>query len=135
MIVLDSCAAVEMARNTIEGQALRQFLLNRERVVSCDLIRAELASVFRKSARTEGISAQQAESYLTESLKLVDEFCPIEELQTEALYESIRLDHSVYDMFYFVLARRTGATLFTLDCKLMKLCKDNGVNCIAEIAL
>ena len=33
-------------------------------------------------------------------------------------------------MFYFVLARRTGGTLFTTDRKLMKLCLDNGVNCV-----
>ena len=39
----------------------------------------------------------------------------------------------MYGMFYFVLARRTGGTLFTVDRKLMKLCRDNGVNCIAQL--
>ena len=48
----------------------------------------------------------------------------------EALIEAIRLDHPVYDLLYLVLARREGATLFTLDQKLQNLCLDNGVNCV-----
>ena len=40
------------------------------------------------------------------------------------------LRHPVYDMLYFVLARRNAATLFTLDRKLQQLCLDNGVDCV-----
>lgn len=36
-------------------------------------------------------------------------------------------------MFYFMLARRLGATLFTLDRKLMALCEENGVDCVGEV--
>jgi predicted nucleic acid-binding protein len=91
--------------------------------------------VFRKLARTEKLPAELAEAYLVESLSLIDEFYPIEDLQSEAFRESIRLNHSTYDLFYFVLARRTGGTLFTLDRKLMRLCLDNGVNCLAQLDL
>ena len=35
-------------------------------------------------------------------------------------------------MFYLVLARRTGATLFTLDKKMWALARDMHVNCIEE---
>ena len=133
MIVLDASAVVEIVHRTPDGQAIREFLEKGEKKISCSLLSAELASVFRKLCRTEGISAQIAEQYLIESMGLVDEFYPIEDLQPEVLRESIRLDHSVYDMFYFVLARRTGATLITLDRKLMRLCHDHGVDSIAEI--
>ena len=81
----------------------------------------------------EGITSEDAEACFAECIALIDEFYPIEDLQAEALRESIRLNHSTYDLFYFVLARRTGGILFTLDRKLMKLCQENGVNCIAEI--
>ena len=111
MIVLDSCALVDMARQTEEGLALQQLMLRDEKAVSCDLVRAETASVFRKLARTEGLHPHEAERYCAEALALVDEFYPIDDLQSEAFRESIRLDHSTYDMFYFVLARRTGGTL------------------------
>ena len=133
MIVLDSCALVEMVRQTDDGLALKELMLCNEKAISCNLVRAELASVFRKLTRTQGISPEQAETYLGKSLALIDTFYPIEDLQSEAFRESIRLDHSMYGMFYFVLARRTGGTLFTVDRKLMKLCRDNGVNCIAQL--
>ena len=61
---------------------------------------------------------------------MVDEFCGTKDLLREALIEAIRLDHPVYDLLYLVLARREGATLFTLDQKLQNLCLDNGVNCV-----
>lgn len=135
MIVLDSCALVDIARQTDEGRALQQLMLVNEKAVSCDLIRAEIASVFRKLTKTEGLTASQAETYLGTALELIDEFVPMSELQTEAFRESVRLNHSTYDMFYFVLARRTGATLFTLDRKLIRLCQNHGVECVDEVAL
>lgn len=135
MIVLDSCALVDMARQTAEGLALQRLMMVDEKAISCDLAIAETASAFRKLTRIEGLSPSQAEKYLDAALELVDEFRPIADLQTEALRESIRLDHSTYDLFYFILARRTGATLFTLDRKLMQLCQQHGVDCVSEIDL
>ena len=46
------------------------------------------------------------------------------------LSEAIRVDHSLYDMLYFVLARRTSSTLLTCDRRLAKLCEQNGVDCV-----
>ena len=135
MIVFDSCALVDMARQTEEGLALQSLALNGEKAISCELVRAEVVSVFRKLARTQGLKPAQAELYVSAALALVDDFYPLRGLQTEVLRESLRLDHSSYDMFYFVLARRTGATLFTLDRKLMRLCRAHGVDCISEESL
>ncbi len=135
MIVLDACAICEMVRQTTDGQALLALLLRDDAVVSCELVRAEVVSVFRKLSRIEGLNPSEAERYVEAGLGLVDEFFPIQPMQVEALRESIRLDHSSYDMFYFVLARRTGATLFTTDRKLMRLCENHGVDCISELDL
>ena len=133
MIVMDACAACEISRLTDEGNALKQLAQEDELIVSCDLIHAELASAFRKIALREGLDVKEAETFVSDALRMVDEFYPLEPLRTEALNESIRLHHSTYDMFYFVLARRLGATLFTLDRKLMALCEENGVDCIGEV--
>lgn len=56
-------------------------------------------------------------------------------LEAEILHESLRLDHSSYDLAYLVLARRTGATLFTLDGKLADACERCGVSCTGVMAL
>lgn len=135
MIVLDASAAVEMSRRTDDGLGLLDLYRRNETAITCDLFRAEVASVYRKLTRTQGLSVESATRYFQNTLALVDVFCPIRGLQLEALKESIRLNHSTYDMFYFVLARRTGATLFTMDRKLMDLCLDNGVNCVWQVDL
>lgn len=133
MIVLDASAAVEISLSSELGLVLTSFIERNERVISCDLFRAETASVFRKFTRTEGLSAQDAIVHYNDALALVDDFVPLSELQDEAFPESIRLNHSTYDMFYFVLARRCAATLFTTDKKLMDLCAAHGVNCLDEV--
>ena len=133
MIVLDSSAAIEALRETEEGAAIRSVLTGDEEIVSCDLFRAEVASVLRKFVRTGRTTAQEATEHLDEAMAFVDTFHSIASLQAEALAESIRLEHSVYDMFYFVLARRTRGTLFTTDKKLLKLCEQHGVECMTLI--
>lgn len=135
MMVLDASAAIEVVRKSPEGMAVRHLMNADEVIASCELFRAETASVFRKLARAGSLTPEVAESAYNESIALVDEFYSIECLQTEAFRESVRLDHSTYDLFYFVLARRTGATLITLDRKLMRLCEKHGVSCITEVTL
>ncbi len=134
MIVLDASAAVEMARMTDDGKALWDLSLRNEKIITCDLFRAEIASVYRKLTRIGAVTAEMAEAYFKHTLALVDEFYPIDDLQSEALRESIRLDHSTYDLFYFVLARRAGATLFTVDERLIRLCANNGVEAVRIVS-
>ena len=45
MIVLDSCALVEMVRQTDDGLALKELMLCNEKAISCNLVRAELAGL------------------------------------------------------------------------------------------
>ena len=135
MIILDNSAAMEIAANTLIGSALESFILSNEQIISCELMRAEAASAARAAKRREGLDYKQAYRRMTLAINLVDDFVAIEELQDEAFRESVRLDHSVYDMFYFVLARRTGATLLSTDRKLIRLCEENGVDCVHEIAI
>lgn len=133
MIILDSSAAIEMVLESEEGIGMQEMMLDNEEVISCSLFGAETASVMRKMKRNGKVSDKEAYAYYDKAQDLVDRFYPIEELQNEALHESIRLDHSVYDMFYFVLARRTGGTLFSTDNKLLDLCAANGVDGIEFI--
>lgn len=135
MVVLDNCARIEIFRKSERGLALQQLLLAEENVISVELIRAETASVMRKLVMTGKLTRNDVGRMLAASIALIDEFYPMAELQIEAMDEGIRLNHSTYGMFYFVLARRTEATLFTLDKKLLQLCEGNGIDCIHEVEL
>ena len=135
MIVLDCSAAFAIAQNTVEGQALAQLVCQGERVVAPTLFRAEAANVAFRLARQLERPAALVFEELRDALSLVDEYVDEQDMVLEAASEAVRLGHSAYDMFYFVLARRRGATLFTLDRKLAKLCAANGVSCIEEARL
>lgn len=90
-------------------------MLENELIAASTLLHAERAHVFGKYAKHGDIDPIAARNKLDATLLLVDEFVSDQELYCEAFREAMRLERSSYDMFYFILARRTGATLFTLD--------------------
>lgn len=131
MIVLDCNAALAIAKNTDTGQAMQMLMMNDERITAPQLFFSEMAHALEKHVRGGHETVEGAISTGKNAIKLVDDFVPADDYWAEALTESARLGHSAYDLFYFLLARRTGSTLFTLDKKLQNLCLDNGVECIA----
>lgn len=130
MIVLDASAATAIARGSAEGKGLEALVLEGERVIAPDLFHCEMANVAWKYHAAGMMSSSEARFLMDAALDLVDEFCSEAPLAREACAESLRWNHPAYDMFYLVLARRTGATLFTLDKKLMGICRNAGVNCV-----
>lgn len=134
MIVLDCCAALAIAKDTEEGRALLGLRLVEEHVVAPSIFEAELCNALWKEIRCKTLGKGLAMDKLEESLDLVDEMVPVRGLMREVLSESARLDHPVYDIFYFVLARRLGATLFTLDKRLVRLCEQEGVDCVHTVS-
>ncbi len=112
---------------------MQAFLEGEKNIVSVESIKVELANALSKYSRSGQISVDDAVGMYTKGLALIERFVPTDELAKEAIAESVRLKHSAYDMFYFVLARRNAATLFTLDQKLQDICMGNGVNCIYSI--
>lgn len=130
MIVLDANAAVAMALGAEEGDALKMLRLVSEPVAAPQIMHAEVAHALSKYVRGNYLSTSEALACGKDALLLVDTFYEDASLWAEALTESVHLGHSTYDLFYFILARRLGATLFTLDKKLQNLCAENSVNCI-----
>ena len=130
MIVLDASAAVAIALGTEDGLAMRALMLDGEPSRAPSLLVPEVTNALWKYVQAEKLEAGQATELARLANELVDEFADMQELQVEVLREAVRLQHPAYDMFYFVLARRLGATLFTLDRKLMRLCEENGVGCV-----
>lgn len=130
MIVLDANAAVAIAAGMESGSALEALRVTDERIAAPQLMLAEVSHALSKYIKGSYMTAAEAVACGRDALMLVDDFYEDSALWVEALTESARLGHSTYDLFYFVLARRLGATLFTLDKKLQELCAQNGVNCI-----
>lgn len=108
------------------------MMLDGETVIASELFQAEVRNVFWKYARAGFLSVEAAQRYIEQALDLVDEFVPIEQNAAESFVESVRQNHSVYDMLYLTLARRNAATLLTADKKLVALCEKMGIGCVCE---
>lgn len=132
MIVLDCSAAVEMARETVKGNAFASLVLQGETIISSEMFLAEVRNAMWKYVRAGMMSEAEARGTVEDALDLVDEFVPLSENADEAFAEAAKRDHSVYDMFYLTLVRRNCATLFSADKELVALCEEMGLNCVSE---
>ncbi|MBR4684034.1 MAG: type II toxin-antitoxin system VapC family toxin [Spirochaetia bacterium] len=126
--VLDTCAAFEIAFHGPKYSLFMNAVAGAEKVIAPSLFDSEVTNVLWKYARNGAIDEENARKTLAYLLQMVDEYTDTSELAIEALHEGIRLGHSIYDMFYLVLARHNGATLLTTDKKLKALAKSLGVS-------
>ena len=126
--VLDTCAAFEIAFHGPKYSLFMNAVAGAEKVIAPTLFDSEVTNVLWKYARNGAIDEENARKTLSYILQMVDEYTDTSELAIEALHEGIRLGHSIYDMFYLVLARHNGAALLTTDKKLKALAKSLGIS-------
>lgn len=131
--VLDCSAGIGMARHLDEALPCRYALAEGPReVLAPTLLYAEAGSTMAKHVKAGVYDQETAGRFVDAVVSVPDTFVEIEDLYEEAFFEALHLNHSIYDMFYFVLARRNAATLLTLDKRLNALCEREGVGCIHE---
>ncbi len=130
MIVLDCNAVIAMMAHTEEGEALKSLIQTNERILAPSVYCEEVVHVIEKRVNGGFLAQEEAITFGQACLSFVDEFYDGLDLWQEALDASVQYQHSSYDMFYLVLARRKAATLFTLDRSLQQVCREARVNCI-----
>jgi predicted nucleic acid-binding protein len=127
IIVLDASAGIEIVLGRESSNRFKTQVQTANKVITTDLYKAETANVIWKYVKADLLKKENAIRSLELCLNLIDDFIDISENNEEAINESIRLNHPVYDLLYFTLARRNGAILLTLDKKLNKLSEENGI--------
>lgn len=133
IVVLDASAGIEIVLNRSKSNQLRRMISDSRKVITSDLYKAEVTNVIGKYVRAGLISGEKGYDLLNLALALVDEYYDISDYSTESLHESIRLNHSSYDMLYFTIARRSGALLLTLDKKLIQIASSEGIETLSPI--
>jgi predicted nucleic acid-binding protein len=131
IIVIDTSAGIEIVLQRSKSSLLNQMVLSARKVITSDLYKIEAANVLWKYVKANLLEKNKANKTLELTQGLVDEFIDISENNEEAMNESIRTGHSTYDLLYFTLARRYGASLMTLDAKLKGLAENSGIDVIA----
>jgi predicted nucleic acid-binding protein len=127
IIVLDASAGIEIALDREKAKIFEAQLLNASKIITSDLYKAETANVIWKYVKANLLPKEDAMQIYGNCENIIDEFVDISENAEEAISESIRLNHSTYDLLYFILARRNGAKLITVDKRLTILAEKNGV--------
>jgi predicted nucleic acid-binding protein len=113
--VLDASGAVHLVLNGPHAAYLAAKLEEAVIVTAPDLFCCEVANALRKYVQVEELTLDQAVNRFEECMGLADNLILDRALAQEALVAAARHQHSVYDMMYAVLARRSGATVITMD--------------------
>ena len=121
IIVLDTSAAIEIVLQRPQAINLSNKLIAADWVIAPKLLIAEASNVFWKYHKQAGYPAKDCEKYAKQAISLVDNMIDEIDYYQEALHLGCRLNHSIYDMLYLILARRNNASLLTMDKKLISL--------------
>jgi predicted nucleic acid-binding protein len=113
--ILDASGAVHLVLNGPHAAELAAKLEESTIVTAPDLFCCEVANALRKYVQIGELTLDQAVTRFEECLGLADNLILGRALAQEALVSAARHQHSVYDMMYAVLARRSGATVITMD--------------------
>jgi predicted nucleic acid-binding protein len=73
------------------------------------------------------LTKEECIQYMQDGINYVDAFIDGKELWQEAFSEGINNNHSIYDMFYMIAAKRVDGILITNDSVLSTICKNNNV--------
>ena len=120
--VLDVSAAIEILLQKEKKELFNATYEKASWVIAPDLYIAEISNVVWKYYKSGLISHIECIQYVEDGIELIDDYFSSKELWKEALGEGIKNTHSIYDMYYAVLARRNDATLITNDSKLSLIC-------------
>ena len=125
-VVLDASAAMDVA---LYGEASRfaAWIQDASVVLAPDLFVAEITNAFWKYRQFNGVDDETCSAGIEVCLSMVDGFVESGQLHHEVFHEAARQQHSAYDVFYLVCARRNGATLLTRDRKLRAVATAAGV--------
>jgi predicted nucleic acid-binding protein len=123
IIVLDVSAAIEILLQKEKKELFNGTYKEASWVIAPDLFVSEISNVLWKYYKAKIITHADCMQYVEDGIDMIDDFIEAKELWKEALGEGIKNNHSIYDMYYSVLARRNDATLITNDGSLATICK------------
>jgi predicted nucleic acid-binding protein len=128
IVVPDVSGMIQVLLNEEKAAKFNPLLDAASLIMAPDLYVSELTNMLWKYYRIKKLPKAECERHIQVGIGMVDEFVDSKELWQEAFTEGINNNHSAYDMFYFVIARRNDGTLITNDAALHVICKNNNVN-------
>ncbi len=128
IVVLDVSAAIEILLRKEKNGMFDATYRDATWVLAPDLYVPEISNVLWKYCRAKVITHDECIQFTDDGITMIDDFIDSRELWKEALGEGIKYNHSIYDMYYSVLARRNDATLITNDGYLASMCREQKIS-------
>jgi predicted nucleic acid-binding protein len=125
--VIDVCGAVEILLQKEKADKFDDVLQEASFVITPDLFISELTNTLWKYHTHKMRTKNECIDYIKDGIDFIDKFIDSKEIWEEAFVEGINNNHSIYDMFYMIAARKNNATLITNDAKLAAICKKNHI--------
>ena len=123
IVVLDVSAAIEIILQKDKQEIFNNIYKKGTWIIAPDLFIAEITNVLWKYYKAKVLSHEDCVQYVQDGIDMIDDFIDARDLWKESLAEGIKNSHSIYDMYYSVLARRNDAILITNDGPLAEICK------------
>ena len=121
IVVLDANAAMEIVLNREYGEQFKGVLKKSDLVITPNTFASEITNSFWKYAMHKELSEEQCQKGIEYCLDLVDDFIDTNSMCKEVFSEAIDQEHSAYDVYYLVLARRNNAVILTRDKKMKNI--------------
>lgn len=128
IVVLDVSAAIEILLQKEKKEIFNNVYKNGSWIIAPDLFIAEITNALWKYHKAKVLSHEDCIKYVQDGIDMIDDFFNAKDLWKESLAEGIKNNHSIYDMYYSVLARRNDAVLITNDGSLAEICKRLNIN-------
>ena len=125
--VIDVSGAIEILLQRGKAGKFERALQEAAYVIAPDLYISELTNTLWKYYSANQLTEDKCLQYIQKGINLVDRFINSNELWQQAFSEGIHNHHSIYDMFYLAVAKRSGGTLITNDSVLAGIGKKNNV--------
>ena len=123
IVVLDVSGASQILFHKEKMEKFDSALQEASLVLAPDLYVPELTNTLWKHYNLENYPVEKCQKFIEVGISYVNKFMDTKELWPEAFQLGLENKHSIYDMYYLVLARQHSALLVTNDKDLAGLCK------------
>jgi predicted nucleic acid-binding protein len=127
IVVIDVSGVMEILFRRKKADMFNKLIDKAALVAAPDLYVTELTNTLWKYHASKKRTKDECLDLIKDGIDYINVFFDSKEIWKEALSEGINNNHSVYDMFYMVAARRNSGTLITNDSTLAAICKKNHV--------
>ena len=126
-VVLDVSGVIEILLQKKKAPKFNKAVREGTLIITPDLYISELTNTFWKYYAAKEFTKEECIQNILDGIKLISKFMDSNDIWQEAFAEGISNNHSIYDMFYMVAARRNNGILITNDSILASICKKNHV--------